>query len=110
MLNKHGNRKDRRENKTEIWEMERDLVAGGEALQATRGSSFWDWDKGSFPHYWRWQSEIQKDLRDGTKLWVDGKLPQNKTFKQRKPKEKHVAVQMIEKLGKVRERGYIAPG
>ena len=109
MKEEYGEIHDRKVDKEREWNYDRDVKAGKEAMRACKGSTFWDWNKGSFPYYWRWQPEVQKDLRDGTKLWVEGKLPKNKN-KQRRPKEKHVILQMIDKLEKVRERWYIAPG
>ena len=35
------------------WNWERDKAAGIEALNKSRNSSFWDWDDGSFPFFWR---------------------------------------------------------
>jgi hypothetical protein len=110
MEEEYGDPEQIKSSKHEEWNRQRDVKAGAEALRACKGSTFWDWDTGSFPHYWRWQPEIKEDLRDGTKLWVNGKLPKNNNFKQKKPREKHVALQMIEKLEKVRYRWYIAPG
>ena len=97
------------ELKLDLWEWERDKEAGLEALAKVRRSSFWDWDQGSFPHFWRWQPEIQKDVRDGTKLWIQGELPNNTGFKQKLPKDEHVVAKILEKLSKVRGRGYIGP-
>ena len=45
-----------------------DLVEGFQALSKADSSSFWDWNNGAFPYFWRWQPEIKKDLRDGTPL------------------------------------------
>ena len=51
---------------------------GVKAVRKAADSSFWDWDNGSFPFFWGWQTEIQKDLCDGTDLWVyEEKLPNN---------------------------------
>ena len=43
-----------------------DLSEGLQAMSKANASSFWDWDDGSFPYFWRWQPEIKRDLRDGT--------------------------------------------
>ena len=91
------------------WNWERDKAAGIEALNKSRNSSFWDWDDGSFPFFWRWQPEVHKDLRDGTKLWVQGDLPSNIHFKQKMPREEELVEKMLGKITKVRERGYIGP-
>ena len=91
------------------WKYERDQIAGLEAINKAKSSSFWEWDDGSFPFFWRWQPEVQKDLRDGTKLWVQGELPSNTNFKQNVPKVKEIFEKMKNKMRKIRGRGYIAP-
>ena len=48
---------------------------GLEAQTKARYSSFWEWDQGSFPFFWRWQPDVHKDVRDGTKLWIQEGLP-----------------------------------
>ena len=85
-----------------------DLTEGLQAISKADASTFWEWDKGSFPYFWRWQPEVKKDLRDGTPLWFhDDLLPKNKTKRQRIPKDKGILKLMVEKLVKVRDRGYI---
>ena len=67
------------------YEFKRDLKEGRQAVEKAAESSFWEWDNGSFPYFWRWQPEIKGDLRDGTSLWVyQSKLPTN-TKRQRMP-------------------------
>ena len=81
---------------------------GKQALSKAEASSFWDWDKGSFPYFWRWQREIKNDLRDGTPLWFHPDLlPKSTSKRQKLPKDKGVLRQMVDKLVKVRDRGYI---
>ena len=86
-----------------------DLSAGYEAIDKANLSSFWDWEGGSAPFFWRWQSEVQKDLRDGTPLWVSGRLPRYKRSRQMLPREPEKADQVKRKLSKVINRGYISP-
>ena len=89
-------------------EAKSDLHEGKLALSKADSSSFWDWDKGSFPYFWRWQPEIKIDLRDGTPLWFHPELlPKSTSKRQRLPKDMCVLRQMVEKLVKVRDRGYI---
>ena len=90
------------------WEYERDQSAGLEAINKAKSSSFWEWENGSFPFFWRWQPEVKKEMRDGTPLWVQGKLPANTNFKQRVPKIKETLEKVRSKMKKIRERGYIA--
>ena len=85
-----------------------DLREGLQAIAKADGSSIWDWNQGPFPYLQRWQPEIKKDLRDGTPLWFhEDLLPKNTTKRQRIPKDKGVFKMMIEKMVKVRDRGYL---
>ena len=83
------------------------MSEGRQAVGKAADSSFWDWVDGSFPYFWRWQSEIKGDLRDGTRLWVfEEKLPSN-TKRQRMPRDPVVLELMMEKITKVKNRNYI---
>jgi hypothetical protein len=86
-----------------------DLSAGYEAIDKANMSSFWDWDGGSAPFFWRWQPEVQNDLRDGTPLWVSGRLPRHKRSRQMLPREPAKADKVKSKLSKVIDRQYISP-
>jgi hypothetical protein len=86
-----------------------DLSAGYEAIDKANRSSFWDWDGGSAPFFWRWQSDVQKDLRDGTPLWVSGILPRHNRSRQTLPREPEKVEQVKSKLNKVINRRYISP-
>ena len=91
-------------------ELDKDLMAGKDALDRAKASSFWGWDGGSTPFFWRWQPEVQKDMRDGTKLFViKDKLPRFHK-RQQLPAEKSIFDRIVEKIQKVRLRGYIAAG
>ena len=91
-------------------ELRRDLESGLDGIRRAEQSSFWNWDGGSTPFFWRWQPEVHGDMRDGTKLYVDkSKLPAFKKAQQL-PKDKTVVQRITEKIQKVRLRGYIAAG
>ena len=91
-------------------ELDKDLIAGKDALDRAKASSFWGWDGGPTPFFWRWQPEVQKDMRDGTKLFViKDKLPRFHKSQQL-PAEKSIFNRVVEKIQKVRLRGYIAAG
>jgi hypothetical protein len=82
-------------------------VFGGPGTRA--GGSFWDWDAGSSLLFWRWQPEARNDARDGTRIFVKGKLPRYRA-PQRVPRDVAQAKQLRDKLWRVRERGYVNPG
>jgi hypothetical protein len=91
-------------------ELQRDIEVGEEGLRRAEESSFWNWDGGSTPFFWRWQPEVKADMRDGTKLYVDKtKLPRY-TKAQQMPRDKSIVERITEKIQKVRLRGYIAAG
>ena len=91
----------------ESFDFKRDMIEGKQAVDKAANTSFWEWDNGSFPFFWRWQPDIMRDLRDGTSLWCyEDKLPKN-TKRQRMPKDLGVFELMIEKIVKVQRRNYI---
>lgn len=73
------------------------------------GGSYWDWDAGSALMFWRWHPEIRVDARDGTRIFIQGKLPRYRK-PQRVPHDSDQRAVMRDKLWRVRERGYILPG
>ena len=89
------------------FEFKRDRSEGKQAVGKAADTSFWEWENGSFPYFWRWQPEIMKDLRDGTSLWCyEDKLPKN-TKRQRMPRDLGIFELMVEKIVKVQRRNYI---
>ena len=90
-------------------ELEKDLEGIKDALHRVRGTTFWDWPRGSYPFFWRWQPEVKKDMRDGTPIWIRGKLPKFRT-PQRLPADPITVEKVKEKVNKVRRRKYVAPG
>ena len=91
----------------ETFEFKRDRSEGMQAVGKAANASFWEWETGSFPYFWRWQPEIMKDLRDGTSLWCyENKLPKN-TKRQRMPRNLGIFELMVEKIMKVQRRNYI---
>jgi hypothetical protein len=91
-------------------ELRKDLAAGFDGIRRAMASSFWVWDDGSTPFFWRWQPEVQHDMRDGTKLYIDySKLPKF-TKRQRLPKDPILVKRISDKIQKVRSKGYITAG
>jgi hypothetical protein len=41
------------------------LRAGGKALFYSSQTSWWEWDAGSFPFFWRWEPMFMREVRDG---------------------------------------------
>ena len=83
--------------------IETGLIAISYAVKA----SWWDWDSGSAPFFWRFPKEWQKDMRDGVAPQWLGE-PLRCTQKQRKQKDPIKWKLERSKILKVRQRGYIA--
>ncbi len=89
--------------------LHRDWIAGRDCIRRAAGATWWEWDLGSRPFFWRWPSEYAVSIRDGLRLWRTGPLPR---WYHPQPYEKDVQLrnQVTKKLHTVQERGYIAPG
>jgi hypothetical protein len=86
-----------------------DFVPACDAIQRAAKTSWWGWDAGSRPFHWRWPPFYQEVIRDGLK--VHFQEPPPKYLKsQRDIRNDDIKLQVIKKLLKVRQRGYIAPG
>jgi hypothetical protein len=82
---------------------------GWDAVSRAAKSSWWDWDGGSAPFYWRWPGSYRHIIRDGLPIWFTGDPPKYKRPQQRE-KDEEIRKRVIEKLDKVRKRRYISPG
>ena len=87
----------------------RNREAGLDAISRAANSSWFGWDDGSAPFFWRWPKEYQRTMRDGLKVWLRDEGPRNKRG-QRPERDAAVKAKMKEKLMKVRDRRYICPG
>ena len=87
-----------------------DLHGGTECLYYACNASFWEWDLGSRPFFWRWSPEFQKQARDGVPIyWVPEALPTSR----KSPslgKDARVISLMKAKVLKVMLRGYLKIG
>ena len=94
---------------TESDQLELDLEVGRDAITRFGKSTWWDWSGGSTLHFWRWHKQAMGIARDGIPMRRTNKLSPY-LQKQRWPKSPTEKEQMIQKLRKVMERGYIRPG
>ena len=67
------------------------------------------WDAGVDPVDWGWPTFYQGVIRGGLKVNFQSSPPKYRRA-QRDIKDEEVKAKVIEKLTKVRERGYISPG
>jgi hypothetical protein len=73
------------------------------------GSSWWDWDEGSAPFYWRWPREYQETIQERLEIWFWGEKPRWRRA-QWVEKDPETLKKVIGKISKVQKRKYIAPG
>jgi hypothetical protein len=93
-----------------FWETTQDdKEPGRDAIYRIAEASWWEWDEGSAPIYWRWPPEYRKTIRDGLEIWFSGSKPQWRR-PQRVEKDEKVRSQVVKKISKVRKRRYISPG
>jgi len=83
-----------------------DRTAGCECITSAMQSDWWEWHGGSRLFFWRWSPPHQQAARDGYPAFVKGPLPHNRK-PQRAEQRPDVQKLMMEKLNKVRGRGYI---
>jgi hypothetical protein len=105
---KHLKRKSKKSGK--LWNLARDLEVGKDAVSRAANSTWWSWDSGSTLFYWRWPRRCRKDVRDGTKLYVDWDRMPRYMKKQQWPKDEMERQKLEQKIRKVRGRGYVQPG
>jgi hypothetical protein len=87
----------------------KDYVPAGDAIRRAADSSWWNWDQGSRLFHWRWPEFYQEVIRDGLRVHFQDAPPAYRKS-QRDISDEVVKAQVIAKLLKVRERGYISPG
>jgi hypothetical protein len=88
---------------------EKDRAPGKDAVYRAADSSWWQWDEGSAPFYWRWRMEYRETIRDGLEIWFSGEKPKWRR-PQRVEKSPEIHGKVVKKISKVRKRKYIAPG
>lgn len=84
-------------------------IAALDCIVRCCGASWWAWDIGSRPLFWRWPVDYQLQVRDGVSPWY---LTEVKTWRrpQRPPKHPDRMPKIQEKLQTVRSKGYVSPG
>ena len=99
-----------KKNSGKMWELQRDLEVGKDAVSRAADSTWWSWEAGSSLFFWRWPSRCQTAARDGTKLFVYWDKMPKYMERQRWPSNELERQKIEKKIRKVRARGYIKPG
>eukprot|EP00978_Attheya_sp_CCMP212_P021401 scaffold62428_cov58-Attheya_sp.AAC.4 len=87
----------------------KDMDTGADAVLRAARSSWWEWLDGSRPFHWRWPLEYQEIVRDGLPIYFMRKPPRY-VKPQRDVREPEIKKMVHEKLDKIRDRSYVAPG
>jgi hypothetical protein len=82
--------------------------AGCKAISYALRATWWEWDGGSFPFFWRWDLEFTREVRDGLapRFVMD---PPSSKERQRPNKNPLFAEKERSKVLKVIKRGYLRP-
>lgn len=87
----------------------KEIEAGKDCCRRAFGSSWWSWDAGSRPFFWRWPVTYRSAILHGVPVWFEE--PVNKwRRRQREPKNQEVRELMKEKLNVIRKKGYVEDG
>ncbi|KAL7576558.1 hypothetical protein ACA910_018052 [Epithemia clementina (nom. ined.)] len=80
------NESERLKSQGQLVEINCSQKAGLCALMHARKSSWWDWDSGSLPFFWRFLKEWRADMRDGLPpMWIG--TPPRYTKRQQNPSD-----------------------
>jgi hypothetical protein len=90
-------------------ERRKSLISADNCIERAANSSWWDWEDGSRPFFWRWSAENHSQIRDGNPLWYRGTAPRN-FQSQKKEKDPGIRQSMGPKLMKVFARRYLLYG
>jgi hypothetical protein len=82
------------------------LDRGIEAIRHASLTSWWAWDKGSSPFFWRWPPGYQDPLRDGMKPMFKGDPPHTMDY-QRPYSDEGLRSKEKKQIGKARVHGYL---
>jgi len=91
----------RKNSKGKLWELQRDLEVGRDAVARAADSSWVSWDAGSTLFFWRWPARCRTSVRDGTKLYVAKTQLPCYTKRQQWPSDPGQKAQLERKIRKV---------
>jgi hypothetical protein len=83
-----------------------DVEIGRDCVQQISDPSWWNWDGGPTPFFWRWPSKFRTQMRDGTPLWLDSNLAPSYRRPKRAERNPTLKARFKEKMDKVLTRIY----
>lgn len=87
-----------------------DVRGGADCMHYVCNSSFWEWNAGSRPLFWRWTPEFRNQARDGVPIyWKPDSLPTSRKSPSIS-KDPNIKLKMKAKVLKVMHRGYLKVG
>jgi hypothetical protein len=86
-----------------------DMKVGKDAVIRASRFTWWNWDDGSTPLFWRWKPEYVERIRDGVPVYFKTIPPRN-LRPQRDATTDEMRDLMRKKLEKIMDRRYITPG
>jgi hypothetical protein len=96
----------------QIADVRKDRVAGLDCIQRAAEATWWEWQAGSRPFFWRWKAPLlhrdySDQMRDGTKVLHDPEKLPSFRYRQRKPNDPSAHVKIKSKLEKFIKRKYL---
>ena len=88
---------------------EREKEVGRECLGKAAAATWWEWSNGSTPFFWRWPLHARTLVRDGHPPFFLSPPPRN-VKPQRSEPDEGIRQQILQKIQKVIQKGYIAKG
>ena len=85
------------------------MEAGRDCCRRAYRATWWNWDGGSRPFFWRWPPSYQSYALNGVSVWFRTKI-EKWTKKQREPKNEKILELMRRKIDVVREKEYVEQG
>ena len=84
-------------------------LAAKDCIQRAANASWWSWDDGSRPFFWRWPSDYQLQVRDGAKVYFEGRVIPS-TQAQKAADENNRCRMISGKLKTIRDKRYVETG
>ena len=80
--------------------------AGKDCITRAAYATWWKWDAGSRPFFWRFPEEFRVDMMKGNRTWIKKDLPSYRR-KAKKIKDLDTKKKMEGKITKLQKYGYV---